>query len=146
MDNATPATDAATDTITGSSYLSPINALMDKYERILHQHRAENLDLYRIVQRKKDNATTTLPHEVASENNTQNTNDVATETETKPLFPTELRGDQLRARIQESHREIRQRILTLDADILPRTQAQNRKSHTSTVAEERAFRSDIVAA
>jgi len=51
MDDATPTTNAAADTTTGSSHLSPINALMDKYEHILHQHRAENLDLYRTLYR-----------------------------------------------------------------------------------------------
>jgi len=149
MDNTIPHTTAdAADASTGFAHLSPINQLMDKWEHILQQHRAENPDLYRIVDLKKKKATITTPSEVASEKDTpnKNTNAAATETAIKPLLVKELRGTELRARIRESHCDIRQRLLGCDANIIPRTQAHNRKCATQSLEEERAFRADVVAA
>ena len=52
----------------------------------------------------------------------------------------------MRARIQENNHEIRQRVLALNADIIPRTQAHNRKCAHQSLAEERDFRADVMAA
>jgi len=144
MDNAT--THTAADAPSGSFYLSPINEIMNKCDQILHQHRAENPDLYRIIQLKKKNATTETPSEISSENHTKKVNTAAIATNVNSSFPKELRGPQLRARIQESHRKIHQRIVALDADIIPCTQAHNRKCEHQSIGEEREFRADVVAA
>lgn len=62
------------------------------------------------------------------------------------IFDTPLRGAGLRAKMRTSHHEIRQRVLATHADIVPRTQAHNRKCTYSSLAEEKEFRSDVVAA
>ncbi len=69
---------------------------------------------------------------------------------TLPCFADMILPDvkriQLNASIRDNQRMIRQDVLAANADIIPRTQAQNRKSAHTTVEEERAFRAEIVAA
>jgi len=45
-----------------------------------------------------------------------------------------------------SHQKIQQAILSVGSEIVPRTQANNRTAPYTTIEEERAFRSDMVAA
>ena len=73
--------------------------------------------------------------------------DAATTKEDKnePLIARELRGAELRSLIRESQREIRKRVLEADADIIPRTQAHNRKSAHQSLEEEREHRAEVVA-
>lgn len=134
--------------ITNPAHSSFLHDLMDEWEHILCQHRAENPDLYRIIQLKKKKTTTTGPSEVISKNNNthHNINAGVTEPKTNLLWDKALRGAKLRARIQKSHREIRQHRVTLNADIIPRTQAYNRKCAHHSLEEEREFRADVVAA
>ena len=52
----------------------------------------------------------------------------------------------MKAKIQESHREIQQRIIATNSTITPRTQAHNRKCAYNTIEEERAVRADVISA
>jgi len=52
--------------------------------------------------------------------------------------------EQLKAKIRESHRAIAGRIAAHDAQIIPRTQAHNRKSERQSLEAERAYRSDVL--
>ncbi len=71
----------------------------------------------------------------------------ASEPKTLPsIFDTPLRGAELRAKMRISHHEIRQKVLATHADIVPRTQAHNRKCTYSSLEDEKVFRSDVVAA
>jgi len=125
MDYATTSATSGSIT-TGHSNFSSCHALMDEWENILVQHRAAHPDVYRLVDLQKKREMTPDPCTASSEKNAQSTHAAAnTETKIRSLFGTELRGAPLRALIQESHREIRQRILACDADIIPRTQPHN---------------------
>ena len=62
------------------------------------------------------------------------------------MISPEVKRIQLNATIRDNQRMIRKDVLAANADIIPRTQAQNRKSTHATVEEERAFRADMVAA
>jgi hypothetical protein len=118
---------------------SYIDQLLDRYEEILQQHRAENPDLYRLVELRKKQA---INDDGPSEDNVSN----ITDEEEKPLWPMELRGELLRAQIRASHGKIHQHILALNADITPRTQAHNRKCDYQSIDEEREFRAEALGA
>ena len=104
------------------------NGLMDKYEQLIQSYWDENPDLYHIVQLKKQKVVaanvltdkaTTSEHYIDG--------DTITEDRSERISNAILRGANLRARIRESHDEIRERSLALNSDIIPRTQAHNRK-------------------
>jgi len=122
-------------------YPSYIDQLLDRYEEILQKHRAENPDLYHLVELRKKQA---INSDTFSEDNTSNIN--VTAEDEKLLWNRELRGSPLRAQIRASQRKIRQSLSTLNADITPRTQAHNRKCDSQSIDEEREFRADVVSA
>src|SRR6266496_1973211 len=123
------------------NHSSPIQELLNKYEQILSQHRIENPDLYHIVELKKLNAAMGNRSQIIAKTETCS---ITPNIENNSLFDQPLRGQALRAQIRESHSEIRQRVIAMDAEIVPRTQAHNRKSSYITIEEERDFRSEIV--
>jgi len=73
---------------------------------------------------------------------------VAPQSTALPLFTDMVSPEdkrvQLNATIRENQTIIRQKVLAADADIMPRTQAQNRKAPYTTIEKERDFRSDVV--
>ena len=121
---------------------SPIHELLNKYEQILSQHRIENPDLYHIVELKKLNATAKGQSQIVVE--TKPTCSNTPNIKSNSFFNQPLRGQELRAKIRESHSEIRQRVMPMNAEIVPHTQAHNRKSSYITIAEERDFRLEVV--
>jgi len=131
--------------VTGESQAPLVDQTIAKCEKMMQHYWSENPDLYRIVQRKKKEAAASvvIPSAVLNDNidSTKPNMDIKNE----PIRLTKLRGPKLRARIQESHREIRQGVLALEADIVPRTQAHNRKNPFTTVESEREFRSELLA-
>jgi len=50
----------------------------------------------------------------------------------------------LKAKIRESYKQITTNVADLNAQIIPRTQAHNRKSSYQTIDEERSFRSEVL--
>ena len=135
-------TDAATSNPSSSSHL---HELMDRCEQILLQHRAENPGLYRLVELRKAREKASNTTDVASDENTQTSEITTIETKAQSIFPRELRGGELRSKIRASYQAIRQERLSMQAEIIPRTQAHNRKSSYETIEEERECRADIVA-
>jgi len=76
-----------------------------------------------------------------------NSTSPSTETNTKPsILGGVLHGANLRTRIYENQRKIRQRVLAMDADVTPHTQAHNRKCAHQSLEEALEFRADVVAA
>lgn len=144
MDYATASTHA-TYTPTGHYNLARIHELMDECEQIYAQHRADNPDIYRLVELQKQQEKDGESLAVSSKNKPQKSK-VTAETLTESIFATGLKGAQLRRRIQTSYREIRQRTEAFKADIIPRTQAHNRKCAYQSLEEERGSRADVVAA
>lgn len=127
-----------------SSHASAIHILFDTCQSILSQHRADNPDIYRLVDLKKQQTEASAqPLSSIESNHTI----PASEPKTQPsIFYTPLRGAELRAKKRVSHHEIRQKILATHADIVPRTRVHNRKCSYSSLTEEKEFRSDVVAA
>src|SRR5271166_2316475 len=140
-DTSTPSADTR---ISSDNCSSSIHRLLDKYEQILLQHRTENHDLYRIIELKKKNATMEDRSQIISETEDKNTHSHTPTIKNVSLLNQPLRGQALQTRIRESHREIHQQVITMGADITPRTQAHNRKLSYNTIEEEREFRSEIV--
>ena len=105
-------------------------------------------DLYQIVQLKNQIAAMKKASQEVSKNNkpTQDTTATTTKSETDPILIQPLRGTPLRAKIRANQHEIRQRVLALNADIIPRTTAHNRKCAHESLEEERDFRADVVSA
>ena len=87
---------------TESSSSSFITELFDRCEQLLKQHRAENADLYRIVDLKKKAAANSS--EVATDHSAPQANTTAVENNTPSVLDNTPRGPKLRALIQESHR------------------------------------------
>ena len=130
--------------ITQSSYASAIHVLFDTCQRILNQHRADNPDIYRLVDLKKQQAVTSKQSVSPIDSNPVIP---APEPKTQSfIFSTPLRGPELRAKMRISHHEVRQKVLATHADVVPRTQAHNRKCTYSSWEDEKNFRSDVVAA
>ena len=125
---------------------SPLHSLVDKQEQRMQQYWDENPDLYRLVQLKKQMAAANEPTSNIMQSGHQRQTGTITETKTESLLAQPLRGAKLRKCIQESQQEIRQRVSELNADIVPRTEAHNRKSAHQSVEEEQNFRADVVAA
>ena len=124
-------------TIEGEVPLSYIDHLLNCYENILQQHRAENPDLYRLVELRKKEAA--IKPAGASPEAVSNTTE-----EEKLLWGKELRGSALRAKIQTNQRKIRQSLLAVNTDVEPRTEAHNRKCNYQTIKEEREYREDAL--
>ena len=129
---------------TENSSSSFVTELFDRCEQLLGQHRAENADLYRIVDLKRKTAVNSS--EMATDHNAQKDKTTAVENNTTSVLDNTLRGPKLRALIQESHRKIRKHVLESNADIIPRTQAHNRKSSHHSLEEESEYRADLVSA
>ena len=125
---------------------SPLHSLMDKQEQMIQQYWDENPDLYKIVHLRKQMAAANEPVKNKLPSPHQNQTETTTETKTESILALPLQGAELRARIQTSHLEIRQRVSKLNADIVPRTEVHNRKSAHQSVEEEQNFRADVVAA
>ncbi|OGO91385.1 MAG: hypothetical protein A3F10_07560 [Coxiella sp. RIFCSPHIGHO2_12_FULL_42_15] len=109
---------------------------MDQYWR-------ENPDLYSIIKKKRKDSESTLP-QPASESISQLAPKIPA-TNDRSIISTVLRGAPLRKKINASHRAIRQHVMEMNADIIPRTQAHNRKCDYPSLEEERNFRADVVA-
>jgi len=138
---------SATTTPAGDAHALLFDEAVGQCEQMMQQYWNENPDLYRMVQQKNEeaamvNTAVELPENKTLSNRNINPLDIAV----KPSLVGSLRGAKLRAQIRASHQVIHQRVHAASAEIIARTQAHNRKSHTTTVSEERAFRSDVVAA
>ena len=67
--------------------------------------------------------------------------------ESKPsdkIWDPPLSGASLRQKCYDSHRQIRQSILETGSEIIPRTQAHNRKCDHKNLEAEQAFRGEVV--
>lgn len=138
--------DATLKPIAAASYeanSSHLHSLVDRGIKIVEDYWANNPDLFKIVQLKNQQAAA---NETTSDIQPSPTSTPAKKTEPKPqsVLTRPLRGPQLRAAIQASYREIREKVAALNADIFPRTQVHNRKSTFQTIEEEQEFRADLV--
>jgi hypothetical protein len=125
----------------------PVSFLDDKIrecEQQIQEYWRQNPDLYQIVQRKKQAASLVNLPVVLVKNQTQT---ITTDNEPQlSLLTRVLRGAPLREKMRANQGIIRERILAMNADIIPRTAASNRKSSYTTLDEEREHREDITAA
>ena len=91
-------------------YSSPIDDMMTRCEQMIQQYWDKYPDLYRIVQQQKHKEAANDSLQNIPEISTQNIAANTTEAKTNSLFNKPLRGAELRARIQESHSEIRHKF------------------------------------
>ena len=89
---------------------SPLRSLMDKQEQMIQRYWDKNPDLYKIVQLKKQMAAVKEPVKNKLPSPHQNQTETTTETKTESILALPLQGAELRARIQTSPLEIRQRV------------------------------------
>jgi len=120
--------------------------VVNQCDHMMQEYWEANPDLYRIVQQRNQEAAIAKLAVELPENNIQSNEHNPVGSKEKAPWNVPLRGARLRAQIRSSHQEIQQDVLTMGAAILPRTQAHNRKAPYTTIEEERAFRSDMVAA
>lgn len=129
---------------TYQGHSSHLHQLIDKCEQIIQNYWLQYPDLYHKVQQDNQvaaaNEAPQAPPMVAPENQSA----TVPESSADLLFAQPLRGTRLRLLIKASHAEIRQRVSTLNAEIVPRIQAHNRKSSYETIEEERTFRADVL--
>lgn len=126
--------------------------LIGQCDLMMKQYWGNNPDLYQIVQQKKQEAELISLKERTNDGDSEVTKQTSLstgteiDTHTTSIFSRPLRGASLRAKIHESHHEIRKHVLSVNADIIPRTQAQNRKAPYQTIEGEQAFRAEVLAA
>ncbi len=124
----------------------PIHGRIEECEQLLQQYWDKNPEIKHIVEQKKIQAAAEKLSEEIADENAKNINSSSTAAETNSLFDTELRGILLREKIHTNPQIIKEKRSALNAPVIPRTQAHNRKSEHTTVEEERNARSDMVAA
>ncbi len=148
MDTTVPTNDSASNPtpMTHPAHPSVIDETIDRYQQMIQAYWDDNPDLYRAVQLKKkqksheENLTSTAAADISAFENQED----------QPEAPFSLgnlnQRAQLRATIRHHQHEIRQRVLANHADIIPRTQAHNRKSSHETVEEETEDRATLLKA
>lgn len=129
---------------TSTSFLDEITARCDK---MMGQYWTDNPDLYRMVPLKNQETLAANTPVKSPESPPQDIVIKTPDTMSTPFLLNEvLRGTRLRAHSRENQQHIRECVLAEGADIIPRTQAHNRKSDHHSLEEAREFRADIVAA
>jgi len=128
-------------TMVGTACTSYIDHLYNKMDAIYTKHRLENPDLYDLIERRKIERNKKAETETATPDLSKIV-EILHQCLATPA--EELRGAALRAKSRESHAEIREHLATLNAEIIPRTQAHNRKCATQTIEEEIAHREEII--
>ena len=125
--------------------LSYLEELLNRYETVLHQHRLDNPDLYQLIEQHRQAANKVEPP-LSALNSADTHIDPPLQSSNDTSLQGPLRGKALRQKIHASHRIIRERVVAMDADTIPRTQAYNRKSPHTTIEGERECREDVLAA
>lgn len=128
------------------AHSSHLHQLIDKCEQIIQNYWLQYPDLYHKVQQDNQLAAANETPQASPMVAPENQSATVPESSADLLFAQPLRGAKLRTLIKASYNEIRQRNLALNADIIPRTQAHNRKSPHQTLEEEREFREDVMEA
>lgn len=117
---------------------------VQKCKQMVQKYWDENPDLYRMVQEDKQQAAANDAAAIKS-NDIPDIHKIEAVDPTPPLLGP-LRDVALRTKIRASQGEIRQRVLAMNADIIPHTQAHNRKCQYQTIEAAREFRADVLSA
>jgi DDE_Tnp_1-associated len=127
------------------TYTSYIHELFDKAEGILHQHRHENPDLYRMIEEQKV-IRIKKANELDAITSSTMTSQVAEKVSViKPLESIYFKQSiqtKLKEKIEASHQLIHKHHVETQSLIAPRTQARNAKQSYCSVEEMTANRSD----
>ncbi|HEY4831997.1 MAG TPA: transposase family protein [Waddliaceae bacterium] len=123
-----------------SKHTSYIHELLDKVEGILHQHRYENPDLYRMVEERKiiKEAKKTPPLPMTS----QPVNTASVPKLIESIYFRQSKQTELKKKIEASHQLIHEHHIETQSLIVPRTQARNAKQSYCSIEEITADRSD----
>lgn len=121
---------------------SYVAALLDKMEKIIHDHRQKDPDLYRIVEEKKlilaakQTALIEKKEGVAAVANTRDPKQV------EPLYFKQYQQKQLKQKIVGNQNLIHEQVLATQAMISPRTKARNAKQPYVSVDAMKTDRAD----
>ena len=117
--------------------------LFEKAKSLLDQYWLKYPDLWELVQKNRESAA----NDSLNPSHPEPTLAELRKRELAPVhFLGPLRGAALRKKINESHRQIRERVAALNAPIIPLTAAHNRKCSYQTMDEEREHRAELMAA
>lgn len=128
-------------------HTSFLDEMTVRCEKMIQQYWADNPELYRVVQLKNQATLAANTPDQSPESSAQEIISNAPDTMSLTrLLNGALCGAPLREKIRASHQIIRQSVIAADAEIVPRTQAHNRKCTFHSLEEESEARADIVAA
>ena len=124
-----------------SKHTSYIHQLIDKAEGILHKHRHDNPDLYRMVEEQKvikEAKEAMTPLTMIS----QAVNTASVPKLIESIYFKQSKQTELKAKIEASHQLIHEHHVETQSLIVPRTQARNAKQSYCSIEEMTADRSD----
>ena len=119
--------------------LSGLHARMDECLEKIHEHWEKYPELYRMVQLQNQLAASKKVDSTPPLSDSENIVISNSEIKEKSFLYEPLRGAPLSAKILQSHREIRGHVLEMNADIIPRTAAHNRKCEHQSMSSVAAF-------
>jgi hypothetical protein len=114
-----------------SNATSYVNELLDKMERILHEHRRKNPDLYRLAEERRLIKAAKQSAIVKSKPVVAVANTCGLKQE--PLYFKQYEQKQLKQKIAVNQNIIREQILATQSVLVPRTKAQNAKQPYASV-------------
>ncbi|MCP4474376.1 MAG: hypothetical protein GY821_07380, partial [Gammaproteobacteria bacterium] len=121
---------------------SGLDTTLQAIDEMMHQFWNDYPELYNAVQETKQAKANRLARLKAS---MAATHASQSDAERIPIVNMPLRGERLRQKRYDSHCQLRQKIHETGAQIIHRTQAQNKKCAHQTIEEAQAFRGELVA-
>ncbi len=125
-----------------AKHTSYIHELFDRAEEILHRHRQENPDLYRIVEERKIIKEANEKKALTQAMTSQEVDNTSVPKLIESIYFKEFKQEQLKAKIEASYQIIHEHNIETQSLIVPRTQARNVKQRHSSVEEMMADRAD----
>lgn len=126
-----------------ANHTSYIHELFDRAEGILHQHRHENPDIYRMVEERKIIKEANEKKTVTSQAMTSQVVDkISAPKLIESIYFRQFKQAQLKAKIEASHQLIHEHNIKTQSLIVPRTQASNVKQRHCSIEEMTADRAD----
>jgi len=123
-----------------SGTTSYVSALLDKMEKIIHDHRQKDPDLYRMVEEKK--LIQAAKQTAALEQKTVVAVTNSSQKQIEPLYFKQYQQKQLKQKIAANQNLIHEQMLATQAMIVPRTKARNAKQPYANVEAMKTDRED----
>lgn len=123
-----------------------MDAVLKQCDEMMKQYWDDYPDLYEAIQAKKQQPIKAVPLKTVIDK--ISTPPLTSEAKVKPssILDTALRGPELRQLLYENHCIRREHVLASGSAIVPRTQANNRKSSHLSLHDEQAEREELLSA